>query len=506
MSAQPVWPPIVGTTSALNTAPLAWIGLKVAIGVPALVALEDLDDVVALFRRPQGAVLADVADRAHLELERAEALGEGDLLVLLEELAREDQQGVFEPGGVEGLPGRLVELGQADAGDHCPERGVDRLDVEGLGHGCSLDEESLDLVRVLLQSIVRVAGHTIREDSKMRRRTVLTGAAATVAAAANLLPSGGFAQAKTQTINLQLGWLASNNNIGEVVAKQLGYFEEEKLNVEIQPGGPNIDGVAIVASGRYEIGQVSSSPSLMLAASQKIPVICFATGLQQHPYTFFSLEKKPVRTPKDMVGKKIGIQATGKILLTALLKKHNIPEKDVEIVVVGADITPLLTGQVDAVTGWLTITTAIKALGQPTGRRCGCGMPACSSTRCRYYATKDTIAEEAGDARRLPAARSGARLCLRAEESARRPSTCWSRNIPTSSATTSSRACKVLLKFAFNDNTKANGWGAFDPEVWQDQITLYDELKQFTAGAPKLDDVITTKILDATKDARPKIG
>src|ERR1700744_1590465 len=135
----------------------------------------------------------------------------------------------------------------------------------------------------------------------MHRRTLftraLTGAAATAAAAANLLPSGGFAQAKTQTVNLQLGWLARNNNIGEVVAKQLGYFEEEKLNLQIQPGGPNIDGVAIVASGRYEIGQVSSSPSLMLAASQKIPVVCFATALQQHPYTFFSLEKKPIRTP-----------------------------------------------------------------------------------------------------------------------------------------------------------------------------------------------------------------
>ena len=88
----------------------------------------------------------------------------------------------------------------------------------------------------------------------MRRRTVFTGAAATAAAAATLLPSGGFAQAKTQTINMQLGWLASNNNIGEVVAKQLGYFEEEKLSVAIQPGGPSIDGVAIVASGRCEIG------------------------------------------------------------------------------------------------------------------------------------------------------------------------------------------------------------------------------------------------------------
>jgi len=65
---------------------------------------------------------------------------------------------------------------------------------------------------------------------------------------------------------------------------------------------------------------------------------------------------------------------------------------------------------------------------------------------------------------------------------------------------------KALLKFAFNANTQANGWGAFDPAIWQEQITLYDELKQFTAGAPKLDDVITPKILDATKAQRAKVG
>src|ERR1700754_4365975 len=110
------------------------------------------------------------------------------------------------------------------------------------------------------------------------RRNVLKGGAATLAAAWAAFPSGVYAQAKTQTINMQLGWLAGNNQIGEVAAKHLGYFEEEKLDLKIQPGGPNIDGIAIVASGRFELGQVSSSPSLMLAASQKIPVKCFAIG------------------------------------------------------------------------------------------------------------------------------------------------------------------------------------------------------------------------------------
>jgi len=337
----------------------------------------------------------------------------------------------------------------------------------------------------------------------MRRRTILTGAAATAAAAANLLPSGGFAQAKTQTVNLQLGWLASNNNIGEVVAKQLGYFEEEKLNVVIQPGGPNIDGVAIVASGRHEIGQVSSSPSLMLAASQKIPVTCFATALQEHPYTFFSLEKKPIRTAKDMVSKKIGIQATGKILLTALLKKQNIPEKDVEVVVVGADFSPLLTGQVDAFTGWLTSTTAIKALGQPpvTLRLWDAGVQLYALP---LYATKDTLQKKPEMVAGF--LRAQGRGYAFAQKDPEKAADLLVKEYPNFKRDDELDGLKVLLKFAFNENTRVNGWGAFEPKVWQDQIALYDDLKQFSAGPPKLDDVITTKILEATKDARPKIG
>ena len=197
------------------------------------------------------------------------------------------------------------------------------------------------------------------------RRKLLKGAAATIAAAAApfTIGSRGLAQAGLQPVNMQLGWITGGNQIGEVVAKRLGYFEQEKINFAIQAGGPNIDGVAIVASGRYEVGQVSSSPSLMLAASQGIPVTCFAVGAQQHPYAFFSLPRAPIRTPKDMIGRKIGVQATGQILLAALLRKNGIPDDQVQKVIIGSDMTPLMTGQVDAVTGWITNTTALKVLG-----------------------------------------------------------------------------------------------------------------------------------------------
>src|SRR5208282_6571028 len=64
-----------------------------------------------------------------------------------------------------------------------------------------------------------------------------------------------------------------------------------------------------------------------------------------------------------MIGRKIGVQATGQILLTALLRKNGIPEDQVQKVIIGSDMTPLMTGQVDAVTGWITNTTALKVLG-----------------------------------------------------------------------------------------------------------------------------------------------
>ena len=338
---------------------------------------------------------------------------------------------------------------------------------------------------------------------QLRRRSVLKGGVATGFAAAALLPAGGFAQAKTQTVNLQLGWLAGNNQIGEVAAMHMGYFEEEKLNVVIQPGGPSIDGVAIVASGRCEIGQISSSPSLMLAASQKIPVMCFASGLQQHPNAYFSLPKKPVRTAKDLVGKKVGIQATAKVLLNALMKKAGITEKDLEIVIIGSEMTPILTGQTDVVSGWITNTTTLKPLG-PDRIDLRLWDAGVRLYALPYYATKDTTDKKADMLTAYTRAVSrGWEYALKNTE---KSVDFLIKEYPNLKRDDEIEGSKALLTFAFNANTLANGWGAFDPAIWQEQIDLFDSLKQFSAGPPKLADVITTKILDATKGARAKVG
>ena len=331
------------------------------------------------------------------------------------------------------------------------------------------------------------------------RRSLLAGGAAALVGAG--LPR--LASAAGRPVNMQLGWITGGNQIGEIAAKRLGYFADEKIDFAIQPGGPNIDGVAIVASGRYEVGQVSSSPSLMLAASQGLPVVCFAVGAQQHPYAFFSLPRAPIKTPQDMIGRKIGVQATGQVLLTALLRKNGIPEDKVQKVIIGSDMTPRVSGQVDAITGWRTNTTALKILGPDY-----LAMPLWDNGVKLYALPYYTTADFLKSSPEVLAGflRATGRGWAYVKDNPEKAVDLLVQEYPNLVRADELAAVSVMLGVEFTERTAAHGWGSFDPAVWQDQIDMFDALKQFSAGKPKADQVFTTAILEMTEKDRPKLG
>ncbi|NUO73502.1 MAG: ABC transporter substrate-binding protein [Frateuria sp.] len=337
-------------------------------------------------------------------------------------------------------------------------------------------------------------------ENPLRRQILMSSLAGVAAAAGGFVSLGASAAGKT-VLNLQLGWLVGGNQVGEVVAKRMGYYEAEGLEVAIQPGGPNVDGVAVVASGRYEAGQVSSSPSVMLAVSQGLPIRCFAVGAQRHPYSYFSLAKNPVRKPADLVGKKVGIQPTAAVLLRALLAQNKINEKDVHVVPIGADMTPLMTGQVDVVTGWLTNTTALKVLGKDR-----IDMPLWDAGvklyALPYYANTKVLQSQPQVLEAF--VRATARGWHYAQANRDQAVDLLVKEYPNLNRADERIALDTMLQYSFGDLTRTQGWGAMDPAVWQDQINLYAQLGQFSAGAPKLADVVTMDILKATQGARTK--
>jgi NitT/TauT family transport system substrate-binding protein len=334
----------------------------------------------------------------------------------------------------------------------------------------------------------------------IRRSAALLGG---LAAGGGVLSIARGAAAATTDVTFQLGWIVSNGQIGEIAARSLGYFEAEKINLKITPGGPNVDGVAIVASGSAQAGNLSSSPSLMLARNGGLPVKCFAVGYQEHPFTYFSLPKKPIRAPQDMIGKTIGTQGTARILLRALLAKHKIKESDVQVVVMGSDMAPLMTGQVDAVTGWLTNTGALKALppDRVDLRLWDTGIQLYANL---YYATDDTLRKH-GD---VVAAftRAAAKGWQYTHQNPEKAVDLLVKAYPNLNREAELEAIKPVLGFSFTKTTAAKGWGTMEPSVWEAQLRTYDELGQFKGPAPKVTDVMTESILSATTGTRPKIG
>jgi len=343
--------------------------------------------------------------------------------------------------------------------------------------------------------------------TSLSRREALYGLGAAGAAAALGGPRASFitsvrAQGKVK-IGMQLGWLASNGILGEVVAKRKGFYAEEGVELEVTPGGPGVDGVASVAAGRASAGQLSSSPSLMLARSAGIPVKAFAAGYQKHPFTYHSLKGAPIREPKDMIGKTIATQPTAVILLRALLANNGIAEDQVEIVNMGSDMNQLMTGQAQAVTGWLTNTNALKILGDDrvdmmlwdTGIQLYANV---------YYTTDDMLANNKDD---LVAYLTGsARGWGYAKQNPEEAVDMLVAEYPNLDKASEMDAVGPVLGFAFNDTTMSSGWGAMNAENWEAQIKTYADLKQFQGATPGVGDVMTTAILDATTGIRKKVG
>jgi NitT/TauT family transport system substrate-binding protein len=343
-------------------------------------------------------------------------------------------------------------------------------------------------------------------DTRLTRRRFLGRSAALLgglAAGGGLLSVPRAARGATTDVTFQLGWIVSNGQIGEIVGRSLGYFEAEGIDLKITPGGPNVDGVAIVAAGSAQAGNLSSSPSLMLARAGGIPVKCIAVGYQEHPFAYFSLPRKPIRTPQDMVGKKIGTQGTARILLRALLAHHKIKESDVQVVVMGSDMAPLMTGQVDAVTGWLTNTTALKAIGpdRVDMRLWDQGIQLYANL---YYATDETIQKHPDVLGAF--VRAAAKGWAYTHQNPEKAVDLLVKAYPNLDRQGELEGIKPVLGFSFTKTTAARGWGTMEPGVWERQLRVYEELGQFKGATPRVGDVMTESILQATAAARPRIG
>ncbi|HLW46809.1 MAG TPA: ABC transporter substrate-binding protein [bacterium] len=338
----------------------------------------------------------------------------------------------------------------------------------------------------------------------LSRRGLLAGGAvlglgAAGGAVLGLVPA---AQAQAVTgVSEQLGWLVNAQMAGDFVAIGKGYFKDAGIDLKIQPGGPNIDPVQIVAGGGVPFGNVSSVAVLVNARSRGLPVKAFGAVLQRHPFAFMFFTKSGIRTPKDFEGKTIGIQATARPLLEAVLAKYHVPVDKVKVQFVGGDTRPLVTGQVDVITGWIIDAPQVEAVRQAGSygyfKLWDLGIHLYAYT----YFTTDRVLSERKDLLVRFLSASGRGWAYAAEHPDEAVD--WViKAAPALSRPLELQTWKNEIPYMSSEMTKQHGLGYMDPKVWKAISDTYYGLKQIPREIPP-GEVMTNEIVDAAKT--PKI-
>ena len=153
-------------------------------------------------------------------------------------------------------------------------------------------------------------------------------------------------------IKIVLDWVPNTNHTGLYVAKDLGYFKEAGLDVEIvQP--PEGSTTALIGAGGAEFG-ISFQDTLAksFAKENPVPVTAVAAILQHNTSGIISLKEKGIDSPKKLEGKKYATWEDN--IEQAILKKLVTDDKGdfSKVKLIPYTITDVVTGlktDVDAV-------------------------------------------------------------------------------------------------------------------------------------------------------------
>jgi ABC-type nitrate/sulfonate/bicarbonate transport system substrate-binding protein len=158
------------------------------------------------------------------------------------------------------------------------------------------------------------------------------------------------------TGSLRLLWLENVEFAGSYIADTNGYYKAAGFSsFTLITGGPTATPVETdLVAGKALFG--ISAPDLVASAVVKAGagVKIIGAEFQKNPFAIVSMADKPIRTPRDMIGKKIGVQAIAESVWAAFLKANHINPNSITKVPVQFDPLPLTTGVVDGWLGYIT--------------------------------------------------------------------------------------------------------------------------------------------------------
>jgi NitT/TauT family transport system substrate-binding protein len=175
-----------------------------------------------------------------------------------------------------------------------------------------------------------------------------SAAAPSAAAPSEAAPS---AAGEMVPITLQLQWFPQAQFAGYFAAKELGFYEQEGMDVTILPGAVEIVPATVVAGGQAQFG-ISWVPRMLAPREAGADPVVIGQVFQRSPTLQVSFKDKNITSPEDLRGKKVGSWGFGnESELFAGLRKAGIDPTnpdDVEIVAQQFDMVAFVAGEIDA--------------------------------------------------------------------------------------------------------------------------------------------------------------
>ncbi len=154
-------------------------------------------------------------------------------------------------------------------------------------------------------------------------------------------------------LTVMLDWFVNPDHAPLIVAQEKGFFEDRGLDVELVAPADASAPPKLVAAGKADLA-VSYQPQLHVQVGEGLPLIRIATLVGTPLNSLVVLRDGPVRSIADLKGRKVGFSVGGfeDAVLGAMLAKHGLGLKDVELINVNFSLSPsIIAGQVDAVIG-----------------------------------------------------------------------------------------------------------------------------------------------------------
>ena len=162
-----------------------------------------------------------------------------------------------------------------------------------------------------------------------------------------------MAETDPNSMKLQLQWVTQAQFAGYYVALDKGYYEEENLEVEILPGGPDIAPPQVLAGGGADV-MLNWMPSALAAREKGLPVVNIAQPFKSSGLMLTCWKDTGITSPQDFKGKTIGVWFFGnEYPFLSWMSQEGIStdggEDGVTVLKQGFNVDPLIQRQADCI-------------------------------------------------------------------------------------------------------------------------------------------------------------